>query len=135
LRLVVVVPRLDDRFGVVLPLYHVRSPTRRALAVGGGRTIAHVIGLSTVETDPAPRHPLEDGVEGDLDGDDLIDATAQAGEGRVERLCLGDGPGEAVEDRASLRVRLLQPLLDEGEDELVRHELALAHELVELLPE
>src|SRR5205823_3886150 len=53
----------------------------------------------------------------------------------IQRVCLRDGPREAVEDEAIPAVRLFEPLADDADHELVRHELACVHEGLGLLAE
>src|ERR1700682_1742646 len=48
----------------------------------------------------------------------------ECGQHAVQRLRLGNGPREAVEDEALLRVRVPQPMLDEGDHQAVGHQLA-----------
>ena len=85
--------------------------------------------------DPAVRHPLDEVLGRDVDEDRPIDPATGLGEGGIERLGLDLRPREAVEDRAVLRVRLLQAIEEHADDRLVRHELAAAHEAVGLAPE
>ena len=53
----------------------------------------------------------------------------------VERLGLLDGPGEAVEDVATLGVGHVEPLLDDADHDVVGQQLARVHVRLGLEPE
>src|SRR5690554_2165456 len=125
----------DDLFGVVLALYHLRSTAATTGAISGGRIIAHVIGLSTVKTNSSPNDPLNDGLDGHIEGDNTIDLASKRGEQLVKRFRLSDRAGEAVKDGPTLGIVLGEALLDELDHKLIGNQLPGAHELIEALTE
>ena len=85
--------------------------------------------------DPAVRHPLHEVLGRHVDEDRPIDPPAGLREGGIERLGLDLCPREAVEDRAVLRIGLLEAIEEDADDRLVGDELAAAHEPVGLAAE
>ena len=118
-----------DRLGlVVVALVHLAAAPRADVDAGRGRVPTRPAG--------APRgEPLDDDVG--LHGDEKrrVERAVHGCELGVERHGLGGVAGEAVEDEALLGIIVLEALLDEIDDELVRDELAGVHEGLRLLAE
>ena len=84
------------------------------------RRVEHeVVDSSAARVDPPVLHSLDDRLEGDAEVHHDVDGSL-----RLERLGLGHGPWEAVEE-PGLRPELLQLGGDEADHDLVRHEVAL----------
>jgi hypothetical protein len=62
-----------------------------------------------------------------LDVDDAADGRPQALQDLIERIRLGDGPRETVEQRTEANIGLLQPLRHHPNRDGIRHELAARH--------
>ena len=78
----------------------------------------------------SPGDPLDqDGVV-HAQFDHGVDAGAARLQHGVQRLRLGHGAGEAVQDEAIGAVGLLDALADHGDEHLVRHQSSLSHDLL-----
>ena len=77
--------------------------------------------------------PFHQSLVVNLESDDQVNLGAAAGEHGVERLSLGQGPREAVEDRAAGLLGLWQALLDQGDDDLIGDQLAPLHDALDAL--
>ena len=73
--------------------------------------------------DAAAAHPVKDHVLVHRQVQHLVDADAHL----LDGLGLGDGAGHAVQDKALGAVGLGQPLLQDADDDVVRHKAAGVH--------
>src|SRR5207302_342682 len=112
----------DERRGVAL----IDLETRRD---GFGRVVRAPLDLR------ARTHAPHQLVFGNVEQENVIQALAALGQRLVHQLGLGRGAGETVEDRAVLRLRAHQLVLDHAEDDAVGHQLALVVVFLELASE
>jgi len=84
-----------------------------------------VIAGAAVLADPSAAHTGDDLFIGDFDGYHSVEADA----GLLHGLGLGDGAGHAVQNITIGAVGLLQALIDDTDDDLIRHQLACVHVL------
>ena len=105
---------------------------RRPIEVAAPRDLRRVAGLvvdvAVLGADPATGHPADELLGLDLDLERVVDPAAVLGQGPVERLGLGLGAREAVEDDAGARVGLGQPGEEHPDGDVVGDELAALHE-------
>ena len=115
-------PRLDGLGGIIFPLDQLTAAlVAHALLLGGHSY--HVVAGPAGFADTAAAHPLHDGLVRDLNRDHVVKCDPGLFQGRG----LGDGAGHPVQDIAVLAVILCQPLRDDADDDVVRHQLAGVH--------
>jgi hypothetical protein len=85
--------------------------------------------------DPAPRDPADELLGRHVDEEHAPDPLPLLGERRVEGLCLGDGAGESVQDRATRGGGSGQLGHEHADRRLVGDELPALHEFVRLRAE
>ncbi|GAA4671176.1 hypothetical protein GCM10023347_26270 [Streptomyces chumphonensis] len=110
---------------VQLPTAHVAHALRLRRGVVDVEDVAAVLAAHAAAGD-APDHL----VLGDLQVQHGVQRQADVGEDAVERLGLREVAREAVEQEAVRGVRLLHAVLGHADGDLVRHQLALAHEVL-----
>ena len=88
-----------------------------------GRHSHQMVAGSAVLADAAAAHALHDRLIGDLNGDYVV----KPDPGLLQRLSLSDGAGHAVQDIAVLAVILVQPVMDDADDDLIGDQLAGLH--------
>ena len=112
----------DDLLAVVVALHEVLA--RHVILAGDLRgVVLRVVRAARGGVHAAARHALDDLGVRDADLEDEVDRHA----GGAQGLGLGDRAGEAVEEGAVRAVGLGEALLDETDDDVVGHELALVH--------
>jgi hypothetical protein len=110
----------DDFFVIVLPLRKLATACTTP-AMRGGRTIAHVIDLSTGDARSPSRDPVDLLVEADFNRDDSVNATPESFEHRIKRDGLRHRTRITVENRARRGIRAAQSMLNQLKHELVRN--------------
>ena len=79
------------------------------------------------------QQPLDQHVLRHLEGDHEVDLVALLRQHLVQRPCLLQGAREAVQQHVRADVRVAQDALDDADDQVVRHEVAGAHDPLRLL--
>ena len=85
-----------------------------------GRDRFHIEAGTTGLADPAAAHAAQDLIFGDLKGDGRIDLDA----GFLHGLCLTDGAGHTVKDVALRTIVTSDTLIQDSDDDFIRHQLA-----------
>jgi hypothetical protein len=125
--------RLQDRGIVII------SPDERAVAVGAnrpvGKTRAHQAGSESAPTAlQATGNSITHGLLGNLKPDRQVERLGTFLQDLVKSFCLPNGAREAIENE-SIRAVQVQPIGDELNDNVVRHEPALFRNFIRLQPE
>ena len=119
---------VTDRLGVIILTLHELAAAHIAHTLFFGGDVHNVIAGAAVLADPSAAHSGDDLFIGDFDGDHSVEADT----GLLHGLGLGDGAGHAVQNIAIGAIGLLPALIDDADDNLIRHQLACVHVLLGL---
>ena len=117
---------LDDGGPVVVALDQ-PGPADVADAGHARRVGRLVVGVAGGLAEPAPGEAQEQLVGGDVDVEGGLDGGPPLGQGAVERLGLGTGAGEAVQDHAAGGIGSGQPLQEHAHGHLVGDQRSALH--------
>ena len=121
---------LDCGFGVICPLLEVCAACI-ALSFDLGLIELHMVGRPAL-AHPPPGDALDELRIGNVNVQYHIDLLAQSRQDLIQSLCLGHGPGEAIQHPSSLYIILGQAILDDINEKSIGNELPCIHELLGL---
>jgi hypothetical protein len=128
-------PRTDLFFTVVVAMDETVATTIPTAAIRGGRTIAHVVDLSTSLARSSTRNSINDDICRHIKGDDPVDSPTKTRQKCIQRDGLRQGPGKSIEDRPGRRIFTPESTFEELDGQRIRDEPALRHVLIELSSE
>ena len=117
--LVVGLEPVADHVGLVVVADQQLAAVDVADTLALGRVEIGVEDVSRLGAGAAPAQPPRDHIVGSIDQEDSGEAAAELAHLRLERLGLGNGAGEAVEDEAVGGLVGVDPLGDRADDHLV----------------
>ena len=119
---------VTDRLGVIILALHELAAAHIAHALRFRGNVHDVVAGAAVLAHTPAAHPSNDLLVRDLDGHHCIEADT----GLLHGLRLSDGAGHPVQNVAVGTVGLLQAVVDDADDDLIRHQLACVHILLGL---
>ena len=117
------------RFGCIVLTDHNGFTAVIADAFSFGRIDCNVIGSAALSADAAAGHAAFDHSIINLNGNYMVDTNASC----IQSLCLGQGAGHPVQDKAILAIRLCGPLGHQVHHQIIGDQLAFFHALFHLL--